>query len=269
MRAVQVQTLTNQFRLRIQAFGEPAVFLNQQPITRWRMAQAMELFFFLLDSGRPMRKEQIITALWPQVDDQTNQTFHSTVYYLRKALNKAYIVSRGGTYSLDLSSFDENNVQYDVALFKEQYVRAKRSLTSESDLEARTALQTMVELYQGDYVQPFYNDWCSSSRDELRRIYLEARTHLARIAWRQEEFDESAVHWQHMLAMDNWIEEAHYGMMRYYMRTGKRSQALRQYQRCVEALQQVPGGAKPGSSIENFYQRITSNSGSEPTRKSS
>src|SRR5712692_2291123 len=250
-----LRATTIESKLKIQAFGEPAVFLDGGPITRWRMARAMELFFFLLDSGRPMRKEQIITALWPQVDDQIIQTFHSTIYYLRKALNESYVVSHGGTYSLDLSSHDNNMMQYDVALFKKQYAQAKQFLASENDEEAKAALLTMVELYQGDYVQPFYSDWCSFRRDELRRIYLEARNLLAHIAWRQEEFDESAIHWQHMLAMDNWIEEAHYGLMRYYIRTGKRGLALRQYQRCVETLQQELG-ARPGQAIQSFYQRI-------------
>jgi len=246
-------------KLKIQAFGEPAVFLDGRPITRWRMARSMELFFFLLDSGRPMRKEQIITALWPQVDDQINQTFHSTIYYLRKAVNESYVVSHGGIYSLDLSSLDDNMMQYDVALFKEQYTQAKQFLASQNDEEAKAALLAMVELYQGDYVQPFYCDWCSFRRDELRRVYLEARNLLAHIAWRQEEFDESAVHWQHMLAMDNWIEEAHYGLMKYYIRTGKRGLALRQYQRCVETLQEELG-AQPGQAVQSLYQRIMSTS---------
>src|SRR6202043_3301544 len=82
---------------------------------------------------------------------------------------------------------------------------------------------------------------------------------LAQIAWRQEEFDESAVHWQHILAMDNWIEEAHYGLMRYYIRTGKRGLALRQYQRCVETLQQELG-AQPGQAIQSLNQRIMNTS---------
>lgn len=246
-------------KLKIQAFGEPAVFLVGKPITRWRMARSMELFFFLLDAGRPTRKEQIITALWPQVDEQINQTFHSTIYYLRKALNDSYLVSHGGMYSLDLSALDNDMMQYDVALFKEKYEQAKQFLASENDEEAKKVLLAMVELYQGDYVQPFYSDWCSFRRDELRRIYLETRNLLAQIAWRQEEFDESASHWQYMLEMDNWIEEAHYGLMRYYIRTGKRGLALRQYQRCVETLQQELG-AQPGPAIQSLYQRLISTS---------
>jgi two-component SAPR family response regulator len=255
-------SVTSQSRLRIQAFGEPAVFLDGQHITRWRMARAMELFFFLLDCGRPMRKEQIITALWPQIDEQISQTFHSTIHYLRKALNESCIVSHSGIYTLDLSSFGAGNVQYDVTLFKERYIQAKQLLAEENDEEARTVLLTMLELYQGDYVQPFYNDWCTLRRDELRLIYLEVRSHLARLAWRQEAFDESAVHWQHILAIDSWTEEAHYGLMKYYMHMGKRGLALRQYQRYEEILQQELG-VRPGTAIQNLYQRLISTSASD------
>lgn len=250
--------VSNQPTLKIQAFGEPAIFLNEQPITRWRMAHSMELFFFLLDCARPMRKEQIITALWPEVDEQINQTFHSTTHYLRKALVDSAIVSRAGTYSLDLSALSDA-VQYDAALFKEHYTQAKQCLFDEDDAAAKELLLLMVQLYQGDYVQPFYNDWCSFQRDKLRSIYIEARGHLAQIAWRQEEFDESAVHWQHMLAIDNCLEEAHYGLMKYDMRTGKRGSALRQYQRCVETLQRELS-ARPGQAIQNLYLRIANSS---------
>lgn len=249
-------TISSQPALKIQAFGEPSIFLNERPITRWRMARSMELFFFLLECARPMRKEQIITALWPEIDEHINQTFHSTVHYLRKALVDSAIVSRAGTYSLDLSALSDT-VQYDVALFKEQYTQAKQCLVSEDDAAAKDLLLSIVQLYQGDYVQPFYSDWCNFQRDTLRSTYLEARGHLAQIAWRQEVFDESAVHWQHMLAIDNCLEEAHYGLMRYYMRTGKRGSALRQYQRCVETLQRELS-AFPGQTIQSLYQRITS-----------
>ena len=246
-------------QIKVLAFGEPAVFLDGQPVTRWRMARSMELFFFLLDCGRPMRKERIITALWPQVDEQTNQTFHSTIYYLRKALNDSYITSRGGIYSLDLSSLQENQMQYDVASFKEYQAQARQFLADENDAEAKEALLAMVQFYQGDYVQPFYGDWCTFRRDELRRIYLETRNHLAHIAWRQEELDESAVHWQHMLAMDNCLEEAHYGLIKFYSRKGNRGLALRQYQRCAETLKQELA-TRPGPAIQNLYQRLIGSS---------
>ena len=248
--------------LRILALGEPMVFLNEVLITRWRMARAMELFFFLLESGRPMHKEQIITTLWPVVEmnERIDQTFRATIYYLRKALANAdeelrssVIISQGGTYSLNLSVFS-GEVQYDVARFEEQYRQAKQFLTHEDDAAAKEAFLTMIQLYRGDYIQSFYTDWCIFRREKLRLIYLDARQQLALIAWRAEEFDESIVHWQHMLVVDNSLEEAHYGLMRCYWRQGKRGLALRQYQRCVDILEQ--DRTAPKAPIQNLYQQL-------------
>jgi DNA-binding SARP family transcriptional activator len=242
--------------LTIQALGEPAVYLRQEPITRWRMARAMELCFYLLDCGRPMRKEAIITALWSEVDEQTTRTFYSTVYYLRQALRgESVIIAKGGTYALRLKALYGNSVWYDVEAFLEAQAQAKQTLDEQQDALARTSYLRMVDLYRGDYVQPFYNDWSTNRRDELRRAYLDARQQLALIAWRAEEFDESVIHWQHMLAVDNWMEEAHYGLMRCYIRQGKRGLALRQYQRCKDIMEQEFGVA-PRASIQNLYQRL-------------
>ncbi|HXR66944.1 MAG TPA: hypothetical protein VN729_13510, partial [Ktedonobacteraceae bacterium] len=72
--------------LTILGLGEPTVYIRQEPVTRWRMARAMELCFYLLNCGRPMRKEVIITDLWSDMDEQTTRTFYSTIYYLRQAL---------------------------------------------------------------------------------------------------------------------------------------------------------------------------------------
>lgn len=242
--------------LTILALGEPVVSLHQEPITRWRMARAMELCFYLLNCGRPMRKEAIITDLWPDMDEQTTRTFYSTIYYLRQALGgEAVIVAKGGTYALRLDLFYGTSVWYDVAAFLEAQIQAKQALEDQQDALARVSYTRMVELYRGDYVQPFYSDWASMPRDELRSAYLDARQQLALIAWRAEEIDESIVHWQHMLAVDNWLEEAHYGLMRCYARQGKRGLALRQYQRCKDTLEQEFGVA-PKTSVQNLYQRL-------------
>jgi len=244
-------------RIQIRGMGEPAVLVNEQPITRWRMARAMELCFFLLDRQEPVHKEQIIVALWPESeeDEQADQKFRSTVYYLRKALGENCITARSGYYALDLEAVYGNSVTYDVYVFQEAAKRAKQAVADHDDDLAIQALNQVVELYRGDFVQPFYSDWCSFRRDELRRFYMEARHQLARIAWRQEQWDESATHWQYLLAIDSCMEEAHYGLMRCYMRQGKRGQALRQYQRCVTALREEMG-LTPGPNLQRLYQAL-------------
>ena len=246
---------TNHPQLKIYALGEPSLFLGDAPITRWRMARSMELFFLLLDSNTPMRKEQLITALWPDADDQIDQTWRSTLYYLRKTLGVSCVLKHAGTYTLNLASLYGENTWYDVALFQDLKTQAFQAVDAEEEEAAYTAFLQMIGLYRGDYAQSFYSDWCSFRRDELRQSYIDARHQLALITWRKEEFDESVTHWQHMLAVDNCIEEAHYGLMRCYLRQDKRSLALRQYQRCVTTLHDELGVA-PGKAIQQLYQRM-------------
>jgi DNA-binding SARP family transcriptional activator len=236
--------------LKVLALGEPQVLRDALPITRWRMARAMELCFFLLDSKEPMRKEQIITALWQEVDDQVDQTFRSTIYYLKKTIGAHFVLGQSGAYRLD-----KTLIWYDVAAFLEHQARSRAALAQKNLFAAREDLLKMVELYRGDYVQSFYSDWCSLRRDSLRQAYLEARHELAKICWQLKWFEECIMHWQHMLAIDSCLEDPHYGLMRCYLKQGKRDLALRQYQRCSTIMHDELG-IMPGPVIQNLYQRL-------------
>lgn len=245
--------------LKILALGEPAVFINDECITRWRTKRAMELFFLLLNSDVPLRKEQIINALWSETTDHIDGTLHSTIYRLRKLLGDACVVSRNGTYWLDLQATFVHEIWYDVTLFQEHSTRARRALEAKEDAEAQAAFSAMVDLYRGDYLQSFYSDWCASQRRKLQMEYLDARQHLAQIAWRQQQFDECIIQWQHVLTIDDCLEEAHYGLMRCYIRQGKRGLAWRQYQRCTERLQSELA-TKPGPAIQNLLRYLNQSS---------
>ncbi|HEU5378446.1 MAG TPA: tetratricopeptide repeat protein [Ktedonobacteraceae bacterium] len=243
-------------RLTLLAFGKPVVLIDDKPVKNWRMARTRELCFLLLDAGGPLNKEEIINALWEDdVPDTIDQTFYLIIHYLRKNLGGACIISREQSYKLDLSMVYGNNIWYDVGLFLEQYKNAKQNIQIGDDIAAKEALLTMVKLYRGDYVESFYSNWCLARRDALRSTYIDARRLLAQIAWRQEQFEESAEHWQQVLSIDDYLEEVHYEVMRCYVRQGKRGLALRQYQRCEEALQRE-FGVQPGADIQALYQHI-------------
>lgn len=250
-------------KLTIRAFGEPVVLLNDQPIKHWRMARAMELFFFLLDAQSPVSKERIITALWPEFDEHVNQTFHSTIHQLRKLLGESCLVFHANGYSLDLAACYGENVWYDVREFEALKAKARRALDCGDDATAKEELLKMVELYQGDYGRSFANEWCTFRRDELCTDYLDAQQHLAQIAWRNQAYDESIHHWRCILSLDNCREEAHYQIMLCYLRQSKRSAALRQYYLCKEILQEELG-IEPDEAIEKLYHSLKPDSKSSP-----
>jgi len=243
--------------LRILAFGEPVVFLDEQPVVGWRMARALELFFYLLDAGRPVRKEQMIAALWPEANEQVGHTFHNTIYYVRKAIGESCLVLAHNAYTLELTSRYDKQVSYDVARFEACSAHAREALARKDDAAAAPALEEMIDLYRGDYLLPFYSDWCSVRRESLRTAYLDAHLHLAQLAWRSEAFEKCVGHWQQVVAIDPLREEAHAGLIRCYLRQGKRGLALRQYSRCRETLRQELG-IEPGPDIQRLYQYLSS-----------
>lgn len=245
-------------RLTIRAFGEPIVLLDDQPVKRWRMARAMELFFFLLDARSPESKERIITSLWPEFDESVNQTFHSTLHQLRKLFGESCPVFSANGYSLNLTARYGEHVWYDVQEFRLQRSEADQALARGDDAVAKKALLRMVDLYQGDYGRPFLNNWCVFRRDELCTIYLEAQRQLAQIAWRVQAYDESIYHWRCILDKDNCQEEAHYHIMLCYLRQARRTAALRQYQICKEVLREELG-IEPSVAIENLHRSLISN----------
>jgi len=250
------QVSKRQKTLRILAFGEPTVLIDDVPITHWRMARSMELYFYLLNCNAPIRKEQIIDALWPDSEENIDQTFRSAIYYLRKAIGDACIkYHRSGLYALDHASLYGQQVWYDIEVFQRRYTEAQHFTDQEDEEAAFKSFQDVIDCYRGSYVQSFYSNWCIRRRDELQSMYINARQQLALLAWKNEQLDECMLHWQHILSIDSCLEEAHYGLMRCYIRQGKRNLALRQYQHYASILQEELS-ASPGLSIQKLYQRL-------------
>jgi LuxR family transcriptional regulator, maltose regulon positive regulatory protein len=242
--------------LEIYAFGEPKISIQGHPITHWRMARSIELCFFLLDCNRPVRQEQLLSALWEEVDEKTSQTLRSAIHHLRRAIGSPCIRYESSMYTLNLAALYGKNVRYDVGLFRQIYGQAQQALKEGQFSLAKSSFQQAIDMYHGDYVQSFYGNWCIAQRDELRRLYLNMLREMALIDLTNEQFEESATHWRHILAIDNCSEEAHYGLMRCYLRMGRRGLALRQYQRCLETLQDELA-VSPGPSIQRLYQKLT------------
>ncbi len=85
-------------------FGNLRVEIAGREITdlEWRSEKSKEMFFFFLCNRRPLRKEEIVAALWPDLsDEKTTSAFHSNMYRLRKAIYQECIAKDSGRYILD------------------------------------------------------------------------------------------------------------------------------------------------------------------------
>ncbi len=95
------------------------------------------------------------------------------------------------------------------------------------------------QLYSGPFlVEDIYADWSSRQRDYLCRVYLAMCGMLAEYFLGSSQF-EDAEKWAGAILQENRTdEEAHRQLMRAYAAEERRSEAVRQYQRCERILRE-------------------------------
>jgi DNA-binding SARP family transcriptional activator len=213
----------------------------------------MELFFLLLDAQAPLTREHMVAALWQDEQAPPDQTWRSTLHYLRKILGVACITAQHGTYALQLAP--AYTVQQDSDAFQKELARAGEAQQAGDFVEASQALTAAVQIYKGDYLASFAHEWCRPRRAELRQMCMSAHQQLAEMAWQRRQLDESLAHWQQMLELDTGSELAHLGIIRCYLAQGKRSQALREYRQYRDFLRDERQGA-PGQELQLLYRHL-------------
>ncbi len=251
------------YTLRVQMLGTFRVWRGSHEIQarEWQREKARQLFQLLLTyRGRWLQREQICAWLWPDSDlDAAERQFKVTLNALNTALEPLrpprtapfFIRRQGLAYSFAPSY----GCWIDVDEFE---LRTTGSFQADAEFAIRNS-QIAVQLYKGDYLsESLYDSWTLEERERLLARYLATATALAdRLS--QQEHAEEAVHLcEQVLKRDRCYEEAYQILMRAYARTGRRSQALRSYTRCVQALQSDLG-IEPLPETTELYERIKRN----------
>src|SRR6266852_6373282 len=178
---------------------------------------------------RRLLKEQAIEFLWPETDPTSgSNNLYRTLHTLRQTLDtalgpgtaEATLVFQDGVFTLT------DTVWVDVAAFE--------SLVQSGD---QSALISALQLYTGDLLpDDRYAEWTLSSRERLRRGQREARLTLAAHARDARGYTRAISLLTPLLAQDPADELVHRELMHLYALAGRRHEALRQYQACVDAL---------------------------------
>ncbi|HEY75345.1 MAG TPA: tetratricopeptide repeat protein [Thermoflexia bacterium] len=247
LRTWAAQTAPPPPSLRAYGFGQSRVERDGVPIpaSRWATSTARHLFFYLL-SHPPRTRDQIGSDLWPDLRaSRLPGTFHNTKYRMQQALGVNPVVYREGRYVIR----DDLDIWYDVWEFERLLERARRSPMPKRARYLRQA----IALYQGDFLEDCYADWCGARRETLRQQYLQAVGEVA--AWwiSRSRFDDAIDVLRRGLAVDNLREDFHRRLMEAYARKGQTDEALAQYRRCVETLKRELSVEPSPETVELFH----------------
>jgi len=113
-----------------------------------------------------------------------------------------------------------------------------------------------LELYGGELLpEDRYEEWTEERRAELGRTYLSLLIELAGVYEERGNLRSAIEVLQKVRAEEPTHEEAHVGLMRLYALSGRKEEALRQYERLSEALSEGLG-SEPSATARALREEI-------------
>jgi DNA-binding SARP family transcriptional activator len=219
------------------------------------------LSFLLLHRDRPHHREVLAGTLWPESDTEQSKK------YLRQSLWQLHATGGADQAPGRLLLADAEWIQVnagqlwlDVAQLEEAYARVKLTPGERLDAADAAELERVVPLYRGDLLEGCYQNWCVYERERLKALYLSLLERLLAYCEATSRAEEGVTHGELLLRYDRAHERAHRRLMRLRYRAGDRTGAIRQFERCCEALREEFGIA-PGERTRLLYEQLKSDVG--------
>ncbi len=237
--------------LEILLLGQPQLRLNGQLITEINANKALALLYYLATTQRPHSRQGLAGLLWSELPEESaRRNLRVELNRLRNVFGDYVIGERESLYfNRHLSS------QLDLARFE--------AIVQTPDAPAEH-LRAALDLYRGDFLEDFhvreaalFEEWQLSEQERLRQATQQLTTRLIQLDTQNKNYASAIEYANRLLLRSPWHEEAHQQLMQLYARTGQRSMALTQYERCCRALDEEYG-VPPSSETNALYDRILS-----------
>lgn len=203
------------------------------------------LAYLAVEGPGAVTRETLASLLWAETGELRAR------HNLRQALSKLrqicgdVVLSEGDTLRLDgdRCSVDARDFVRLVAGDDEEEIAAGLGLYRRQLLEGATVREEAFE------------EWLRAARTRFRELACDGYQRLAGRLAGQGRDEEAIGHLRSQLAIDPACEQAHCSLMELLARTGRRSEALRQYRQCEESLERELGAA-PGAATREVYEAI-------------
>ncbi len=213
--------------LEIKLLGQFTLRLDNHPI-EIPSRPAQSLFAYLaLRPGTPQRRERLAGLLWPDAIEANARSYlRQALWRIRKALESGrrdYFVADDLTIAFD----GNTDFLLDVKVLEQETTAD----TSTDDL------LRCVEVYHGELLPGFYDEWLDPDRERLQAIFEHKLTLLLDRLVSEQRWPEVLDWAERWIALGHVPELAYRALMMAHSALGDRSSMAAAYQRCVAALQ--------------------------------
>jgi DNA-binding SARP family transcriptional activator len=246
--------------LAVLCLGRFEVVVDGRPIASWGSGKARALFQYLVNHpNRPLGREQLIEALWPDPDAEAAGTsLRVAVHALRRLLSSAAGEQAGLSIQGHASGYQlaVADLWLDVAEFERHGALGRQLLGSGHPTEAEAQYRRAVELYRGDFLAGSSEAWVALRREGLKDQYLFALERLAEAAWSAGDYQGCVLRCQQLLRQDACRESTYRTLMLCHARLGQRGRVRSWYELCVQTLRTELGVSPEGETAELYRRAV-------------
>jgi DNA-binding SARP family transcriptional activator len=233
-------TLLRDPRVRVHCLGSFRVEIDGVPVQNWRSSKARALFQYLvLHRERPVRREELIEALWPDPDAMAaSSSLKVTVHTLRQLLHGPGMAAA----DLEIQAHDAgyqllaSNMWLDVEEFERCVARGRHLDASGGGAAGLAAYRRAADLHRGDFVSDSWDDWVVFRREGLKDEYMLALARLSDAALESGDYHECIRRCRQLLAEDRCREDTFRTLMLCHARLGQPGRVRRWFELCTTTL---------------------------------
>lgn len=201
------------------------------------------LCFLLTRADMSSTREQVLDALWPDLDpaDALN-SLNQTVYFLRRVVEERYVDDLSPGYL----HHDSDVIWLDSELVTSRSNECRKLIKSLPVTPAPDQVNALVDGYRGRFALDFeYEEWAAPYRDWLHASFLEIVERAVNDDIESGHFERGISLARRVLDIDPGAEHVEVSLLRLYRASGAHAAAAEQYAHYASAIREQLGVEPP------------------------
>jgi DNA-binding SARP family transcriptional activator len=209
---------------------------------------AQSLFAYLvLNAGVTHRREKLASLLWPEASETNARSYlRQALWRIRKALLSGSLSWEDYLHISDINVTFDN--QSDYWLDADQLLKS----TGEKSVEQLIAI---VQLYRGELLPGFYDEWVVFERDRLLTAYQHKMDLLLNSLIQVGQWQEALKWGEQWVRFGYSPEPAFRALMQAHAGLGNQGMVSATCQRCLESLNRELG-LEPSPETQQLYEQL-------------
>jgi DNA-binding SARP family transcriptional activator len=223
--------------------------------------KARELLCFVMLAGkRAHHREALASLFWTEGSSERSLKYLRQALWQLQSLLGQYSDPEQPVLTVDNDWVQLNaaaNLWIDTSAFEAACLQVRNQSGNEFSPEQATLVREAAVLYSTDLLEGWHQDWCLTERERLQNRYLSTLDKLMDYCETHSDFENGLDYGARILAIDKARECTHQRLMRLNYLAGNRTAALRQYNRCSQALREELN-VQPSKKTQRILELIQS-----------